>query len=117
MAMLDKTKNRKTSKKTSKKPAAQKPEGLSVTDKKKIAAQYKLTKEDMLKMLKIVYTSRRLDDTEIQMRKTSKAFFQISGAGHEGVLAATSQILKPAYDYFIGYYRDRALCLGLGVTP
>jgi 2-oxoisovalerate dehydrogenase E1 component len=51
------------------------------------------------------------------MKKQNKAFFQISGAGHEGILSATAKVLKPKHDYFIPYYRDRALCIGLGVTP
>ena len=76
-----------------------------------------LTKKDLTWFLRNCYLSRRLDDTEISMRKQGTAFFQISGAGHEGILSAVSKILRPKYDYTIPYYRDRALCLGLGVTP
>jgi 2-oxoisovalerate dehydrogenase E1 component len=76
-----------------------------------------LTKNDLIGFLKNIYVSRKLDDAEIQMRKMSKAYFQISGAGHEGVLTALGKILRPKYDYVIGYYRDRALCTALGVTP
>ncbi len=78
--------------------------------------KYKLSNEKLRLMLRNIFLSRKLDDTEIQMKKQSKAYFQISGAGHEGVLTAIAQVLKPAYDYFIPYYRDRALCTGLGVT-
>lgn len=85
--------------------------------KLKLAKQYGLKKEDLVDMLRNVYLSRRVDDTEISMKKQSKAFFQISGAGHEGILSAVARTMKPKYDWFIPYYRDRALCLGLGVTP
>ena len=77
----------------------------------------KLNKADLKWFLKNIFVSRKTDDAEISMKKQNKAFFQISGAGHEGILSATAKVLKPKHDYFIPYYRDRALCLGLGVTP
>ncbi|MAZ48265.1 MAG: dehydrogenase [Halobacteriovoraceae bacterium] len=79
--------------------------------------KHDLDKDTLVGMYRNSYLSRKVDDTEITMKKQSKAFFQISGAGHEGILSAAAQILKPSYDYFLTYYRDRALCLGLGVTP
>ena len=97
-----------------------KKKGLSkkvVETKMKIAKKYGLKKTDLVDMLKNVYISRKLDDTEIAMKKQTKAFFQISGAGHEGILSATAKVLKPKHDWFLCYYRDRALCTGLGVTP
>ncbi|MBC98518.1 MAG: dehydrogenase [Halobacteriovoraceae bacterium] len=85
--------------------------------KLKLAKKYGLKKEDLVGMLRNVYLSRKLDDTEISMKKQTKAYFQISSAGHEGILTAAANVLKPAHDWFICYYRDRALCTGLGVTP
>ena len=82
-----------------------------------IIKKYQLEKDVVKAMLKNIFLSRKVDDTEINMRKQSQAYFQISGAGHEGILTAVGNVLKPRHDYFLCYYRDRALCLALGVTP
>jgi 2-oxoisovalerate dehydrogenase E1 component len=93
--------------------------GSGVQESKKATgsvAESSLTREQLVEFYRLMYLSRRTDDREIVLKRQQKIFFQISCAGHEALLVAAGMALKPGYDWFFPYYRDRAICLALGNT-
>ena len=73
--------------------------------------------QQLVEFYRLMFLSRSVDDREILLKRQQKIFFQVSGAGHEALQVGAALALRPGYDWFFTYYRDRALCLGLGVTP
>jgi 2-oxoisovalerate dehydrogenase E1 component len=76
-----------------------------------------LPPDELVRAFRIMHTARRLDDREIALKRQNRIFFQISGAGHEAIQVAAAMSIRAARDWVYPYYRDRALCLTLGVTP
>ncbi|MEO6982062.1 MAG: thiamine pyrophosphate-dependent dehydrogenase E1 component subunit alpha, partial [Edaphobacter sp.] len=75
-----------------------------------------LSREQLVEFYRLMYLSRRTDDREIVLKRQQKIFFQVSCAGHEALLVAAGMAMRPGYDWFFPYYRDRAICLALGNT-
>lgn len=87
---------------------------MAVTDEQSPTT---LSRDDVLRAYRLMLTSRRVDDKEIQLKQQNLIFFQINGCGHEAIQVAATMHLSAERDWFFSYYRDRALALGLGMTP
>src|SRR5215469_5432138 len=93
--------------------------GTGIAEGKKTSVKptgSQLTREQLVEFYRLMYLSRRTDDREIVLKRQQKIFFQVSCAGHEALLVAAGMALRPGYDWFFPYYRDRAICLTLGNT-
>ena len=94
--------------------------GLAVSSAHTLTAKdasSELSSQDLIEIYRLMFLSRRIDDREILLKRQQKTFFQVSGAGHEALQVGAALALRPGYDWFFPYYRDRGLCLTLGVTP
>jgi len=73
------------------------------------------TKEELLHILRLMYTSRAMDFKVMNLLKQGKSYFHLPSAGHEATQIAFGQVMKQSHDWAFPYYRDMAFLLGLGI--
>src|SRR5271165_4287581 len=94
--------------------------GLAVSSARaprEFSAAGEFTAQQLIEIYRLMVLSRAVDDREILLKRQQRIFFQVSAAGHEALQVGAALALRPGYDWFFPYYRDRALCLALGVSP
>jgi 2-oxoisovalerate dehydrogenase E1 component len=88
-----------------------------VSGKTEALALRGLDRGALLGVYRTMLLSRKIDEKEIQLKRQNRTHFQISGVGHEAVGAAVGLVFRGDRDWFFFYYRDRAACLSLGMSP
>jgi 2-oxoisovalerate dehydrogenase E1 component len=76
-----------------------------------------LDRNALLGVHRTMLLSRKVDEKEIQLKRQNRTYFQIPGVGHEALGAAVGLVFRPGRDWFFFYYRDRAACISLGMSP
>ena len=73
-------------------------------------------KKELLDIYYNMLLARELDEKQLIMLKQGKAFFHIGCSGHEAAQLAAAANLNSGKDWIYPYYREAALCIGLGMT-
>jgi 2-oxoisovalerate dehydrogenase E1 component len=81
-----------------------------------ISGGREFSKNDLLHVLKMMLTSRGVDNKAMNLLRQGKTFFHIASAGHEAVQLAMGLSLDPKKDWMFPYYRDLGTVLAIGVS-
>lgn len=79
------------------------------------ANYFQLSDIQLKEAYKFMLTARLIDDRNEALIKQGKAYFLISGSGHEAIQVAAAMAMKPGKDWFYTYYRDTALGIAAGL--